>query len=270
MNRILLTISLVALIGADWQNKGISYIGICQRNVSFQDVKDIYRKADTINLHFLARSFNPQGCPSFVELAKDSRPMVLHVSLINGPGLRNRRLSKHEWLYGYTVKTAEEAIRRNDSRVLRHLSRAASTVLPLLRLRKSLPTVVRIKPILESDFSLPIRRRVHKLVARRLKGLELIDNPVRGRCLENVLCETHGANIKGDIVDLDGLSAYDIDLQQWTKDTQEKVGRFIWIHCNNGLGKELPWRPPLTRTLWCTGDDVKTLNSWLIKAETPD
>lgn len=263
MKVILFGLSVLFILVSDSQTRGLSYIGMCHKDVKGADVQSAFDGLNKVRIHFLIRTFNRFGCPSFEYLSRDERPMVLHLSLINGAGLRNRRLQKHEYFYGYTVKKAETAILKRDGKILRQVERAALEAATLLELREGRTTIVRVKPILESDFSRAARRIVFRKVEQVLPGIELIDNPVRGRCITGVLCETHGLNTTGDIVDLDGTSADEIDLQKWTAVTREKVGSFYWVRCNNGMRAGDDWIFPQTRKKWCNASELKAANAWL-------
>ncbi len=263
MQIISLAASVLILLFADSQNRGVSYIGMCHRRVTGEDVAKIYQGHQTIKVHFLTRTFNEHGCPSFSRIAKDPRPMVLHVSLLNGPGLRNRRLQKHEFLYGYTIRTAEAAILRRDPKILSQIKIAAQEARTLVSQRESRTTVLRIKPILESDFGKSAQRIVFHQVRKVFPKVELIDNPHRNSCLPGLLCETHGQNTEGDIIDLDGLDYEEADARKWEREGSEKVGMFVWKFCNNGFRPGEKWKPPLSRKNWCKGRDVSFFRNWL-------
>lgn len=263
MKLILLAVSALVWLSGDSQNRGVSYIGMCHRRVSGEDVTRMFRGQEIINLHFLTRTFNKHGCPSFSQIAKDARPMVLHVSLINGPGLRNRRLQRHEFLYGYSIRTAEAAIRRRDPKVLSQIMVAANEAKALVSLREDRTTVLRIKPILEANFGKTARRIVFKEVRKVFPRADLIDNPLEDSCLPGLLCETHGTNTRGDIIDLDGMDYHETDGRRWEREGKEKVGMFVWKYCNNGFRPAERWIPPLARKHWCDGRDVSFFQNWL-------
>jgi hypothetical protein len=251
------------MLFSDTQNRGVSYIGMCHKSVKSKDVARMFRGLETIKIHFLNRTFNESGCPAFEGISQDPRPMILHISLINGPGLRNRRLQRHEFLYGYTIRSAESAIVKRDRRVLKQIRKASLEAKALIRLRGRLPTVLRIKPILESDFRKPARRIVFREVKAVLSTVEIIDNPVRDSCLLGALCETHGMNTEGEILDLDGLDYDYADAKTWEREGRQKVGMFVWKFCNNGFRPGEEWRPPLARTNWCGKGEIAFFRRWL-------
>ena len=264
MRLILLAVSVFTVIlPCRAQNRGLSYIGLCHRHVDARRVLRAFGGTESINIHLLIRTFNAKGCPAFDRLARSPRPMVLHISLLNGPGLRNRRLQSHEYLYGYTIRTANAAIIRRDPKVMAQVAQAVREARGLIALRDGMTTVVRVKPVLESNFSPKARRILAASVKRQLPEAEIIDNPLIGACLPNVLCETHGMDTSGDIVDLDGLDYHNADARKWEREGAQKVGMFIWKPCNNGLGPAEPWKPPLQRTNWCGRRDTSLFNKWL-------
>lgn len=263
MKTIVFAISLLLFLSSDSQNRGLSYIGMCHRKVSSSDVSSIYEGQAVLNLHFLIRTFNRNGCPTFVDLAKDARPMIVHISLLNGPGLRNRRLQKHEYLYGYTIRTAQAAILKRQPKILQQVRAAAEEARQLLEARGPRLTILRIKPILESDFNKKARRIVYREVQKVFKGIPLIDNPVKDSCVPELLCETHGTNTEGDIIDLDGLDYHDTNGTEWQQKGEQKVGMFVWKFCNNGFKPGEKWIPPLTRKHWCKGEDLSFFRNWL-------
>lgn len=264
MKAIALGLSLLFLLVSDSQDRGLSYIGMCHKSVKKEQVREAFEGRDVLNIHFLSNTFNANGCPAFEELAKDPRPMILHVSLINGPGLRNRRLQKHEYFYGYTIWTASASIRKRDPKALREIDRAIKDAKEIIALRQDRVTLLRIKPVLESDFGAATTKIIYRRVQKQFPKIELIDNPHKSKCIDEFLCETHGRNTTGDIVDLDGISAKDVDLVKWTKKTEGKVGRFYWINCNNGLTPTEKWIPPLRRTNWCSIKELNEANAWML------
>lgn len=263
MKLTLLLFSVLFVLVSDTQNRGVSYIGMCHRLVRGKDVLSMYSGAETINIHLLIRTFNRNGCPAFESLASDPRPMVLHISLLNGPGLRNRRLQRHEFLHGYSVKSAERAILRNDKRVLRQVIHAAGEARRLIEMREMRFTVIRVKPVLESDFSMKVRQKLARLVSREIPNAEVVDNPHRDTCLKQYLCETHGENTDGEILDLDGLDYSEANRVKWEREGRQKVGLFVWKYCNNGFQAGEAWKPPLTRTNWCRARELNFFRDWL-------
>jgi hypothetical protein len=266
MATIFLVLSLILVSYAQEQNRGVSYIGLCHPRVSGADVLRVYDGTETINIHFLVRTFNPSGCPAFEAIAADPRPMVLHLSLINGPGLRNRRLQKYEFLRGMTVRTADAAIIRRSPKVLGQMEIAIAEAKRLVELRGDRTTVLRIKPVLESNFSPKARRTLSGMVKRAFPSAEIIDNPLGSKCLPGYLCETHGMDTSGDILDLDGLDYEEANRQKWEREGRQKVGMFIWKYCNNGFKRGDRWVPPLRRKNWCVSGDLRLFNYWMSAA----
>lgn len=263
MKIILLLLSAISCLSFDSQNRGLSYIGMCHEGVRGEDILWAFQGRTTVSIHFLARTFNNTGCPSWEYISKDPRPMIVHLSLFNGPGLRNRRLQRHEVFYGFTIRTAEAAILRRDPKILNQIQSAAVEARTLLSQRENRPTVIRIKPILESNFNKKARRILFRHVRKVFPEAELIDNPLRDSCLTGTLCETHGMNTDGDILDLDGLD-YDLaDKDKWNREGEQKVGMFVWKFCNNGFRKNETWKPPLNRENWCGRQELRIFQKWL-------
>lgn len=262
MKGILWALSIILAFSADAQTRGVSYIGMCHPSVKGEDVVRIFDGESSIAIHFLIRTFNPGACPSFQHLAQDPRPMLLHISLLNGPGLRNRRLRRYEYLHGHTIESANKAIERRDPKVRSQVLQAIRQARKFIAMRGDRPTQVRIKPCMECNFGKRARRMLAGLVRRHLPGVEQIDNPLWDSCLKGFLCETHGMNTNGDIIDLDGLDYMKADRERWNAEASSKVASFIWRYCNNGFQDGEEWKPPKFRSNFCGPSDIQLFNSW--------
>ena len=91
----------------------------------------------------------------------------------------------------------------------------------------------------------------------------MADNPTKGECLPNMLCERHGDKTSADIVDLDGVNLKTVDAKAWAKATSASYLRFAWLPCNNALAHGKLWKFPTKRRAWCSKSERKMLNRFL-------
>jgi hypothetical protein len=104
---------------------------------------------------------NFSGLAGWKELKKRH---ILEVHLLNGPGLRNKRLGKYEVLYGETPQSFNDALIRQDKKLIKRLetyfrdaARALGQTLPA-------DAELYISPDLESNLSHPAFHNLTNLV----------------------------------------------------------------------------------------------------------
>lgn len=221
-------IVLLAFI-ATAQAQGVSYIGLCNPTWDCKAVKATWSGQDTIITGWLEQSFG-QDCKCADELLQSSKDKVVRVHLINSPCLRNGRCGPQEVLAGETVESASRKVARKDRKIIRKYLIVVKRFRKRLKLSKgSLQCYV--SACLECDLSIAARRVLNNYLSRYLPGCNIVDNPLRQRCLRNTICEKHGSNPKLSapcIADLDGENGKEVDLKQYYRQTEQCDIRFYW------------------------------------------
>lgn len=175
--------TLLLAIGAMAEsNRGSSDLGLCSKNYSYSNFIRSFNDSKVIRTGWLDNTFNARGCPNAERLIRESKPLDLRIHILNGPGLRNQRLERHEIHYGYTLASLERAIKRNDPRFIRKFRARLLRLKSLLAKRRGEMSVM-ISPCLECDLSKPQRLKLLRETARVFPAYPLVDNPLRDTCL---------------------------------------------------------------------------------------
>lgn len=248
--------------------EGESFLGLCHQRFPCERAKALLSKKPTLVFGWLDGTFNDssdkhQQCPCGTELLNDHREKVVRVHIINGPGLRNQRLQKHELGYGFTVTSL-------DQEVLRGLSEEAPTKF-IQQYRERLKKVASqikeakgksscyLSPCLECDLSEASRKRLLNIAREEVPECKLVDNPLKKSCIPGYICETHQATQSKPapcIADMDGVDQSEIDYQKWSDVHQHCLIRFKWQRWynllnisaeSNAVGKNVSWIAPLDR-----------------------
>lgn len=261
MFRLLLLCAFLFPLQGFSQVRGISELGFCHPRVEYKKFAEQFVKQKRIVTGWLDNTFNPHGCPNAIKLMKAKRPVILRIHILNFPGLRNKRLEKHEVHYGYSREKLDSAIRHKNQKIIGKYVDRLNKLKKLVETRKGALTLY-VSPCLECDLSKAARKILSQVTLSVLPQAYLVDNPSKGSCLKNSICERHGDRTDGDILDLDGLPLYSANIPKWVKHSPNAMIRFGWLPCNNGLGLG-PWVPPTKRAHFCDEEERKTLNAFL-------
>ncbi len=248
--------------------EGESFLGLCHQRFPCERAKSLLGNQSVLAFGWLDGAFNDssdkqQQCPCGTELLNDRREKVVRVHIINGPGLRNRRLQRHELGYGFTITSL-------DQEVLRGLSEETPTKFIQqyrARLKKVAAQIKEAKgkiscylsPCLECDLSEASRAKLLDIAREEVPECKLVDNPLNKSCIPGYICETHQATQSKPapcIADMDGVDQSEIDYQKWSEVHQHCLIRFKWQKWynllnisaeNNAVGKNVSWIAPLDR-----------------------
>lgn len=257
---------LIAVSAFAESNRGSSDLGLCAKHYSYSNFILSFKDSNVIRTGWLDNTFNARGCPNAETLMREVKPLDLRIHILNGPGLRNQRLERHEIHAGHTVASLERAIKRTDPRFMRKFKARLLRLKSLLAKRRGEMSVA-ISPCLECDFRKPQRLRLLRETAKVFPGYALVDNPLRDSCLTGYLCETHNRRRKADIYDVDGNSFSVSASLEWAKEKQAARSFYFWMPCKNGRLDGQRWIPPTKRTNFCGLKENKEIN-FLIRAGT--
>lgn len=252
MKKLLLALMLFALPSfAD--NRGVSNLGLCHRNFTYDAIRQQFKHASVIRTKYLDNTFNPRGCGNLTLLLQETKPLDLTTVILNGPGLRNNRLEKHEIHYGYSISALDKAIRSRNEKFLSKFRSRLTLNAGHLNTRSGI-TVHRVNPCLECDLSPAARKILIEETRKVFPNSIIIDNPYNQPCIPGLVCEKHGSAAnppRPKIVDLDGEDYDSILPFSWASRHLNAEAVFAWKFCNNGLDRKQPWRPPTQRNAFC-------------------
>lgn len=248
MRVILLLLALMATA----QAQGVSYIGLCNKTWDCNGVKATWSGQDTIITGWLEQSFG-RACKCADELLRSPKDKIIRVHLINSPCVRNGRCGPQEVLAGETVASASRKVARKDRRIIRKYVAVIKRFKN--RLNQSQGGLqCYVSACLECDLSVAARRVLNTYLSRYLPGCNIVDNPLRQRCLKGTICEKHGVNPKLSapcIADLDGEDGKEVDLREFYRNTKQCDIRFYWdprLNCNNPYARFLDPMKRVCRT----------------------
>jgi hypothetical protein len=242
---------------------GISDLGLCHPKYDYKGFILQFSGSPVIVSGWLDNTFNPKGCPNAKKLMSAKKPLVLRVHILNSPGLRNKRLELHEIHAGLSRSQLDKKIRSVSPDVIIPFSQRLQRLRDLLSKRKG-PMVLFLSPCLECDLSKPARVTFLMLTSLYFPNAILVDNPLKGSCVSGVVCERHGDENSGGIVDLDGIPLTEVNIKLWKRHTKAKYIRYAWLPCNNGLKKGQKWVPPTKRVNFCSAKERKLLKNFLL------
>ena len=230
------------------QAQGVSYTGLCNPTWDCKAVKATWKGQDTIITGWLEQSFG-RACKCADELLRSPKDKVIRVHFINSPCLRNRRCGPQEVLAGETVESASRKVVRRNSRIIRKYLAVVKRFKRRLEQSKG-NLQCYVSACLECDLSGAARRVLNSFLPRYLPGCNIVDNPLRKKCLPNTICEKHGSNPKLSapcIADLDGEDGKEVDLKQYYRQTRQCDIRFYWEPKLNCLDPSLRFQDPIER-----------------------
>jgi len=241
---------------------GTSEIAFCHKDNSYSSFIRQFEKQKRIVTGWLDNSFNKKGCPNAEKLMKAKRPVVIRVHILNGPGLANKRLEKHEIHYGLSKSRLDSKIRNKNQAFLSKYRKRLYKLKSILDLRTKGALTVFVSPCLECRLSKQARKVLVDETLQVLPFVYPVDNPLTESCIKGVICERHGDKAS-TISDMDGLSFFDANLAKWKKATKNSLMRLVWLPCHNGLGGTGPWVPPTKRTRWCSPTERDLVRAYL-------
>ena len=278
-------ISLTEVISSDlqvqsYQNNNFKYgiegeslLGLCHQRFPCKKAQAILSKEGPLVFGWLDGTFNNSAtnedkCPCGSELLGDKRSKIVRVHIINGPGLRNRRLQRHELGYGFTISTLDREILKypsanQDSQFLQNFRLRLRAVADQIKTAGGSITCY-ISPCLECDLTDESRKKLLEIAAEEIPACQLVDNPLKKSCLPGYICETHQVKKSKPapcIADMDGVDQRDVDLAVWRELHKHCLLMFKWqdwynlLNLNKESGMESKgieakrsnWVPPLQR-----------------------
>ena len=239
-------------------NRGISCLGLCHPLYDVNKLRRIFRQPHVTEARFrwLDKFFNSAAATEISKPATLMRmPMkkFANVHIINGPGLNNNRVQKHEITYGYNNRTLEEAILKKENKFLDKFRKRIEVVAKTIELAPSNTLDFALSPWLEHA---PIRDETFNILVEEvfkiIPNVAIIDNPVSGSFVRgNYLKEKHGPNppLNCDIVDLDGIDMETVDMRTFGERYRRCRAVFAWGLSQNGNHHKMAsWLPPSQRT----------------------
>lgn len=247
-------------------NRGSSDLGLCSTKYNYQNFISQFREATTIRTKYLDNTFNVDGqCPNARKLMREPKALDLMLVLLNGPGLRNGRLERHEIHYGYTITSLDKAIRQKKKSFLDKF-RVRLAKGKRIFMDRSAPFNLLINTCLECDLSKESRKILNEVAHEYFPNAIYVDNPLRDSCIPGLLCEKHGAKASPSgvgSVDLDGEDYDAVDQKKYAQANAGRARVYAWHLSNNGFKKDEAWRRPTQRVNFLSGRDAKQVGAFV-------
>ena len=260
------TVLLFAVNAQAQTNHGISALGLCSIRFDCEGFLESFPANSVIRTGWLDNTFG-DDCPCAAKLLSKPQRKIVRVHLLNGPGLRNRRLGDYEVLAGEAVASAEGKILKKDPQLLARYRERLNKL--RLLFAGAVNTELLLSACLENNFSKGARQVLHDEALQVFPSVRLVDNPLRDSCISGLICEFHGTPGQKRppyIVDTDGLDLTEIDLIKLSNEHKSALFVLAWAHGSNGsLGKG-PFKDPRVRTDYTVGPQWNPFREWL-KAE---
>lgn len=263
---VILSLALITTCSStSAQVPAASYLAMCQKNWPCSKSLKSFDGLPVIRVGWLEKTFGDR-CPCVDKLLQDERPKEIRVHIANGPCLRNQRCGRYEVFAGHTIASANRDIKRANSRVVRRYLKVLKRLTARLAKTKGEFTCY-VSPVLESDLDAQAREILHRITASYLPSCTLVDNPLRGRCLRNYVCEKHGPNpnlTAPCIADLDGIDASTVSVPKFLRNTKACDMSFVWslgLNCNSHHSQT--FIDPRKRDCAQSGADIEALVRWL-------
>ena len=125
------------------------------------------------------------------------------------------------------------------------------------------PLELFVMPCLECTLSRAARKRLNTYVAEQFgPRARIVDNPLYDRCEDGLVCERHGdvGGGRNTIIDTDGVDFSSIDRTRFWRRNSDALIALAWKPCANGLKAKESFRPPITRTIFCSMNDAEEFN----------
>jgi hypothetical protein len=228
-----LLVLLAMMFRADAES--LSYLGLCNKTWDCRTTLAGFGQK-TIITGWLEGSFG-HACECADRILRSKKDKIIRVHLSNGPCMRNNRCQRHDVFWGYTVASANRAVKHETSRLRKKFYQA------VIRFKRRLEQsrgalMCYVSPCLECDLG-PNRKILFGVVRDLLPNCVLVDNPHKHKCIKGTTCEKHGfdtAVSRPCLYDLDGSTVTDPKvLDRIAAETKECDVRFFWqpwMNCN--------------------------------------
>jgi len=165
-------------------------------------------------------------------------------------------------LSGYTVQSAQDAIKRGDQKLIGRFIERVRAVRALVE-GAAKNTRLLLSPCLECDFDKAARLKLISIAQREYPGIEIVDNPLRDSCIPGFICEKHGERVPPIrppyIVDLDGSDYAKVDGGALLKQHTKALMNCAWTAGNNLSAKLQKFVDPRARSKFTTEPELKML-----------
>lgn len=251
------------------ENRGVSHLGFCHKNYDCELFMESFKGSPVIRTGWLDNTFNPEGCKCLPKLQTTKKGVEVRVHIVNGPGLRNRRLERHEIHWGRSIAGLERDVLRGNMSFLARFDKRAEIV------RNQLDSIIMLEkcyvsPVLESDFGRQARLKLLRRTRKLFPKCHIVDNPLKAPCISGFICEKHGDFVPPQrpyIADLDGLDLYETYGTYYAQVHENALINFGWKYCNNLNVKGEKFVPPTKRKKSCDSTRTKQLNDFVIKGK---
>lgn len=252
-------------------NRGISCLGLCHPKYDANALVRLYKESnvDVIRFGWLDKFFAPDSTKPGL-LMRMQRLKFCRVHIINGPGLNNNRVQKHEISYGYNNKTLEAAILKRDNKFLDKFRKRLIVIKNIAEQAQPNTLILAISPWLEHA---PIQKKTFEILAKEvlqiIPSALIVDNPVRGGFISldgiKVLKEKHGSNPprECDIVDLDGEDMETVNMRNFGEAFPKALAVYGWGLRENGNHKDKGWLPPEKRVDFPRDRERRLMKYWI-------
>lgn len=240
---------LVVLLAfmATAQAQGVSYIGLCNRTWDCEAMMSTWHDKPIVT-GWLEESFGAR-CECGKRILRSPKEKTLRIHLINSPCMRNNRCEPSDVLYKQSAASASRRMLKPRSDVRRKFMRVVERFKRRIAASKG-PLTCYVSPCLECDLYEPARKAMLDIVSVSLPACVPVDNPLKGHCIKDKVCERHGSDpglSSPCIADLDGeeLSKV-VDIRRYYRKTKQCDLRFYWSSWMNCNGVKDPTRniPP--------------------------
>jgi len=202
---ILLLGFIIGMIFAAIAKADDSLIGLCSKTWDCGKTIEQFKERGIARFGYLAPPTFGEDCKCARRIYSLPMSKIVRIHLSNGPCLRNQRCEPREVFAGETIKSADRKIRRRDPDLMLRYYKWVIKSAVMLHGVNNLTCYV--SPTLESDFSPRARRILLDETKDMFPQCQLVDNPLKGPCLDGYICERHGPNPRLKppcIADLDG------------------------------------------------------------------
>lgn len=226
-------------------NVGLSYLALCKDDWPCQKSLEVFDGLPQIRTGWLGTTFG-ERCACAEKILSDPREKFVRIHILNGPGLRNKRLGKYESpLYGETIQSANKKIKAKDQRFLEGYRARAQDAARTLRAADRRALRCAVSPCLECDFDADARKTLLEETRKIFPTCELVDNPLTDRCLPGYICEKHAAGgyprlQDPCITDLDGMDFGKADVPKFVQNSRECAAAYLWGFGMNCVDKDNP------------------------------
>lgn len=188
---------------------GLAPLALTQRTFDCSSFLKTLENQKTINIAWLYNTFGRKyNC--LKKILKDERLQFIETHLTNGPGHRNKRLEKHEFLKKYTLSQWNRLLVRRNQRLKKDIIKYATPVKNLLSLRVSTSTCL-ISGELEANISNQAGKVLNEWMREIFPDCLIVWNPIRATSEASSanadFIEQHSFNPKVNIpciINLDG------------------------------------------------------------------